>query len=82
MKSFKTLTIDAEVSKLQSAADAAVNVFRTTANSLNEINEKLYTKNDECANMLAALTKTQTGILTSIEVNEKIRDKILGIIEA
>lgn len=72
---------DNRISKLQRASEAAVRLFQTAADSLAHINEQLYAENDECAEMMAALSKTQTGILTSIEANEKIREKLLGIIE-
>ena len=72
---------DNRISKLQQASAAAVQLFQTAADSLEQINAQLYTKNDECAEMMAALSKTQIGILTSIEANEKIREKLLGIIE-
>ena len=72
---------DNRISKLQRASAAAVRLFQTAADSLAQINEQLYTKNDECAEMMAALSKTQISILTSIEANEKIREKLLGIIE-
>ena len=72
---------NSKISKLQQASAAAVQLFQTAADSLAQINEQLYTKNDECAEMIAALSKTQIGILTSIEANEKIREKLLGIIE-
>ena len=71
---------DNRISKLQRASAAAVRLFQTAADSLAQTNAQLYAKNDECAEMMATLSKTQTGILTSIEANEKIQEKLLGII--
>ena len=69
------------ISKLQQASAAAVAALSAAVDLLAQINEQLYAKNDECAEMMATLSKTQIDILTSIEANEKIREKLLGIIE-
>ena len=79
---FQIRVFNNRISKLQRASAAAVRLFQTAADSLAQTNAQLYTENDKCAEMMAALSKTQTGILTSIEANEKIREKLLGIIEA
>lgn len=72
---------NSRISKLQKASAAAVRLFQTAADSLAQTNAQLYTENDKCAEMMATLSKTQIGILTSIEANEKIREKLLEIIE-
>lgn len=72
--------IEEDIELLRADRECALCDFRRVAERLGEINSQLDEKSALCGSLIAQLGRTRDTISRQVSDNEKVREKILGII--
>ena len=72
--------ISADIVKLQSSKESALGIFRSTVNSLEQVNEQLNSKVKVMNDLIDLVTNERTTAEKMIVDNDSVRSKIMDIL--